>query len=50
VPGARGKNIFAAPPTKATEFEVENRHENAEKTKPKLLCVLLLLFEVIKFV
>jgi len=26
VPGARGKNIFAPPPTKTVEFEVKNRH------------------------
>jgi len=45
------KYIFARPPSKTAEFEVKNRHESVEKTKPKHLLVLLLLFfEILKYV
>jgi len=41
LPGARGKNIFAPPPTKTAWFEVKNRRKSAEEAKA---CCLLLLF------
>jgi len=37
VPVPRGKNIVVPPPTKAAEFEVKNRHKNAEEEKHLLL-------------
>jgi len=44
VPCARGKNIFAPPPTKTTGFEVKNRHKTAEEQKYNICCSLLCYF------
>jgi len=37
-PAPQGKNIFAPPPTKTAEFEVENMPKNKDEAKAEYLC------------
>jgi len=46
IPCARKKNIFAASPTRAAEFEVKNRCKSFDEEKVQHLLFLLLFFEV----